>query len=254
MLRPGVHEHEIVARAQQLLFEMGSEQVEAINAVSGDRCNPHPHVFSDRLLRPGDQAFFDVIHSFMGYRTCYYRTFNVGGDLAVAARRLQAVPRVARRRDRPRPARDDHRRDRRRSGRRAEELGFPSEEACFGLQFGHGVGVGLYEPPMISRVHSLRLPRRARGGHGLRARDVLRRDRRALGGADRGGGRRDEGRQPRAHAASRRGAARRREDLRARRRPPRRDRVRDRRYDALPTRPPRGDRPRARAARSTAAG
>ena len=79
MLRPGVYEHEVVARAQQLLFEMGSEQVEAINAVSGDRCNPHPHVFTDRLLRPGDQAFFDVIHSFMGYRTCYYRTFNVGG-------------------------------------------------------------------------------------------------------------------------------------------------------------------------------
>src|SRR5215467_12206590 len=72
-LRPGVREHEIVANAQKLLFELGSEYVEAINAVSGDRCNPHPHVFSDRLLRPGDQAFFDIIHSFMGYRTCYYR-------------------------------------------------------------------------------------------------------------------------------------------------------------------------------------
>ena len=79
MLRPGVYEHQIVGRAHQLLFEMGSEHVEAINAVSGDRCNPHPHVFSDRLLRPGDQAFFDIIHSFMGYRTCYYRTFSVGG-------------------------------------------------------------------------------------------------------------------------------------------------------------------------------
>src|SRR5262245_12958560 len=78
-LRPGIREHEVVADAQRLLFELGSEQVEAINAVSGDRCNPHPHVFSDRLLRPGDQAFFDIIHSFMGYRTCYYRTFNVGG-------------------------------------------------------------------------------------------------------------------------------------------------------------------------------
>ena len=40
----------------------------------------------------------------------------------------------------------------------AEELGFPDEESCFGLQFGHGVGVGLYEPPMISRVHSLDCP------------------------------------------------------------------------------------------------
>ena len=43
MLRPGIREHEIVARAMQMLFELGSEQVEAINAVSGDRCNPHPH-------------------------------------------------------------------------------------------------------------------------------------------------------------------------------------------------------------------
>src|SRR3954451_1247030 len=34
-LRPGVHEHEIVADAMKLLFELGSEQVEAINAVSG---------------------------------------------------------------------------------------------------------------------------------------------------------------------------------------------------------------------------
>jgi hypothetical protein len=40
----------------------------------------------------------------------------------------------------------------------AEELGFPDEETCFGLQFGHGIGVGLYESPMISRVHSLESP------------------------------------------------------------------------------------------------
>jgi Xaa-Pro aminopeptidase len=40
----------------------------------------------------------------------------------------------------------------------AEELGFADEETCFGLQFGHGIGVGLYEPPMISRVHSLDHP------------------------------------------------------------------------------------------------
>jgi Xaa-Pro aminopeptidase len=40
----------------------------------------------------------------------------------------------------------------------AQELGFPDEETCFGLQFGHGIGVGLYESPMISRVHSLQNP------------------------------------------------------------------------------------------------
>ena len=29
-------------------------------------------------LRPGDPAFFDILHSYQGYRTCYYRTFAVG--------------------------------------------------------------------------------------------------------------------------------------------------------------------------------
>ena len=157
MLRPGVREHEIVARAMQLLFELGSEQVEAINAVSGDRCNPHPHVFSDRLLRPGDQAFFDVIHSFMGYRTCYYRTFNVGG---VTPSQLDAYKQCREWLDaaielvRPGTMTDQIAS----VWPTAQELGFPDEQACFGLQFGHGLGVGLYEAPMISRVHSLDHP------------------------------------------------------------------------------------------------
>jgi Xaa-Pro dipeptidase len=32
------------------------------------------------------------------------------------------------------------------------------EHAAFGLQFGHGLGVGLYEAPMISRLHSFDAP------------------------------------------------------------------------------------------------
>ncbi len=157
LLRPGVREHEIVAEAMKVLFELGSEQVEAINAVSGDRCNPHPHVFSDRLIRPGDQAFFDIIHSFMGYRTCYYRTFCVG---SASPAQIDAYKQCRQWLDdaidlvRPGATTD-------RIAEvwpTAEELGFPSEESCFGLQFGHGLGVGLYEAPMISRLHSFHDP------------------------------------------------------------------------------------------------
>ena len=153
LLRPGAREHEIVAEAQKLLFELGSEQVEAINAVSGDRCNPHPHVFSDRLLRPGDQAFFDIIHSFMGYRTCYYRTFCVGG---ATRSQLDAYKQCREWLDnaielvRPGVTTDKIAA----VWPTAQDLGFPNEESCFGLQFGHGLGVGLYEAPMISRLHS----------------------------------------------------------------------------------------------------
>ncbi|MGH2891419.1 MAG: M24 family metallopeptidase [Solirubrobacteraceae bacterium] len=153
LLRPGIREHEIVAEAQRLLFELGSEQVEAINAVSGDRCNPHPHVFSDRLLRPGDQAFFDIIHSFMGYRTCYYRTFCVGGATRSqldAYRRCREWLDASIEMIRPGVTSDAVAA----VWPSAQELGFESEEACFGLQFGHGLGVGLYEAPMISRLHS----------------------------------------------------------------------------------------------------
>jgi Xaa-Pro aminopeptidase len=157
ILRPGVREHEVVAEAQRVLFELGSEQVEAINAVSGDRCNPHPHVFSDRLIRPGDQAFFDIIHSFMGYRTCYYRTFCVGSasrsqvDAYTQCRRWldDAIDLV-----RPGATTDKIAE----VWPTAAELGFPNEASCFGLQFGHGLGVGLYEPPMISRLHSFDAP------------------------------------------------------------------------------------------------
>jgi Xaa-Pro aminopeptidase len=156
-LKPGIRENEIVALANKRLYEMGSDQVEAINAVSGERCNPHPHNFSDRLIRPGDQAFFDIIHSFNGYRTCYYRTFGVGS----------ATPSQ---RDAYRKAREwmDASINMVKPGvgtdqvaavwPAATEFGFESEMAAFGLQFGHGLGLGLHERPIISRLNSMREP------------------------------------------------------------------------------------------------
>ena len=77
-LRPGVRENECVGLVSKVLYDLGSEYVEGVNAISGERCSPHPHVYSDRLVRPGDPAFFDILHSHLGYRTCYYRCFAVG--------------------------------------------------------------------------------------------------------------------------------------------------------------------------------
>jgi Xaa-Pro dipeptidase len=55
-LKPGIRENEIVALANKRLYELGSDDVEAINAVSGERCSPHPHNFSDRIIRLGEQV------------------------------------------------------------------------------------------------------------------------------------------------------------------------------------------------------
>src|SRR4029079_9867949 len=52
-MRPGIRENDCVALVNKVLFELGSEHVEGVNAISGERCSPHPHVFTDRILRPG---------------------------------------------------------------------------------------------------------------------------------------------------------------------------------------------------------
>jgi Xaa-Pro aminopeptidase len=157
VLEPGIRENEIVALASKRLYEMGSDQVEAINAVSGERCNPHPHNFSDRIIRPGDQAFFDIIHSYNGYRTCYYRTFSVGSatpaqrDAYTKAREwMDASIRAVR----PGIGTDEVAS----VWPTATEFGFENEMAAFGLQFGHGLGLGLHERPIISRLNSMRQP------------------------------------------------------------------------------------------------
>ena len=156
-LKPGVRESELVANVTKYLFDLGSEHVDNINAVSGERCSPHPHVFSDRIIRPGDQAFFDIIQTFIGYKTCYYRTFVVG-----KANDAQ--------RDAYKRAREwiDKSIELMRPGvttdqvasvwPKAQDFGFDNEMECFGLQFGHSVGLFLHERPIISRLNSLEHP------------------------------------------------------------------------------------------------
>jgi Xaa-Pro aminopeptidase len=41
---------------------------------------------------------------------------------------------------------------------KAEEFGFPDEEAAFALQYGHGVGLSIWEKPVFSRLVSLDHP------------------------------------------------------------------------------------------------
>ena len=94
---------------------------------------------------------------FNGYRTCYYRTFAVGRasqpqrDAFKQAREWMdaAIALV-----RPGATTDEIAR----VWPEAHQYGFENEMEAFGLQFGHGVGVGLHERPIISRLNSLTEP------------------------------------------------------------------------------------------------
>jgi Xaa-Pro aminopeptidase len=162
-LKPGVKESQIVSLAAKRLYEMGSDCVEAINSISGERCSPHPHNFTDRLIRPGDQAYFDIIHSFIGYRTCYYRTFTVGSSTPA---QRDAYKRARQWMDdtiamlKPGVSTDKAAK----MLPKASDIGFESEMAAYGLNFCHGLGLALHERPLISRVNSLIKPNELKEG------------------------------------------------------------------------------------------
>jgi Xaa-Pro aminopeptidase len=156
-MKPGMSENQAVGLVSKVLYDLGSEYVEAVNAISGERCNPHPHVFSDRVLRPGDPVYYDILHSYMGYRTCYYRCFTIG---YASHAMIDAYKRCREYLDAGislvRPGRTTA--EIAAVWPKAQEFGFPNEEACFALQYGHGVGLAIWERPVISRLVSLDHP------------------------------------------------------------------------------------------------
>jgi Xaa-Pro aminopeptidase len=156
-MKPGVRENECVGLVSKVLYDMGSEHVEGVNAISGERCSPHPHVFSDRALRPGDPAYFDILHSYNGYRTCYYRTFAVGSAsqaMVDAYKKCRDILDAAVNTIKPGVTTAEIVK----LWPKAEEFGFPNEEAAFALQYGHGVGLSIWEKPIFSRLVSLEHP------------------------------------------------------------------------------------------------
>jgi Xaa-Pro aminopeptidase len=156
-IRPGVRENEVVGKIAGWLIEHGVDRISGINCVSGPRSNPHPHDYSDRMIRPGDLVFIDIMSHYLGYATCYYRTFAV----------TQATQRQ----------RDVYQRaldwlqdsievvkpgittaDIAAQWPSAKELGFEDEKSAFALAVGHGIGLSHHEKPWISRMYSLDNP------------------------------------------------------------------------------------------------
>ena len=94
---------------------------------------------------------------FMGYRTCYYRTFNVTRATPAqqdAYKKCREWLDMAIDLIKPGVTTDEV------CGvwPKAQEFGFPDELSA--LQFGHGLGLNLHERPIISRVVSISTTRR----------------------------------------------------------------------------------------------
>jgi Xaa-Pro dipeptidase len=156
-IRPGVRENEVVAKIHGWLIENGIDRITGVNCISGPRSNPHPHDYSDRLIRPGDLVYIDIISHYLGYSTCYYRTFAV----TQATQRQKAVYKRAMAWlqasiDVVRPGATTG--DVAAQWPTARELGFATEIEARGLEVGHGIGLSNHEKPFISRIFSLDNP------------------------------------------------------------------------------------------------
>jgi len=161
-LRPGLRENEVAAIAHAALWKNGVDGVGGVTPRSGPNSAPNypGRMPTDRIIQPGDLMFMDIFGaSYMGYRSCYYRTFKVG----------------------TRPTEKEKKwfkncRDYLYNAVNALKDGVTSAEVAakfppasvwnqdedyvtaFGNALGHGIGLGQYEYPIISRYQSLKFP------------------------------------------------------------------------------------------------
>jgi Xaa-Pro aminopeptidase len=154
---PGARENDLQAVAAFELHRLGCQWVSSVQVTSGPRTFPHPHLSSDRLLRPGDLVFIDIQTIYNGYQSCYYRTFCCGE----ASKEQKAAYKLAYEwmlagLAQVKPGKTTA--DVARAWPEAQVIGFASESEAFGLEYGHGLGVGLWEAPIISRAISIEHP------------------------------------------------------------------------------------------------
>lgn len=156
-IKPGVRECELVGKIYGWLIANGADRISGVNCVSGPRSNPHPHDYSDRMIRPGELVFIDIMSHYLGYATCYYRTFAVTRSTQrqrdVYKRALDWLQASI---DVVRPGVTTA--DVARVWPSAKELGYADEAAAFALALGHGIGLSHHEKPWISRAYSLDHP------------------------------------------------------------------------------------------------
>jgi len=154
--KPGMRESEVWGEATKELWRLGA-MVQGGYVTSGPNTWPkHQANTTDRVMRPGDLVYADFYNvGFNGYRSCYYRTFSLGEPTEAQ-------------REAYRTARDDlyDVLERIEPGATTDEIcrGFPDEDGenmdWYGAEefwemttnhWAHGLGLQLYEVPLIWR-------------------------------------------------------------------------------------------------------
>jgi Xaa-Pro aminopeptidase len=161
-IRPGIREKDLEAIANSEFFRLGAERT-MIQSVSGPRGLPHSHTPSDRLIQPGDIVFLDPIVILMGYRTCYYRSFCCGQPNKYQIEAYEKASKwLSDAIDVIKPGVTTA--DIAAVWPKAEEFGYRNEDEAFLQQYGHGLGLGQWERPIITRRFAFDYPQEIKEG------------------------------------------------------------------------------------------
>jgi len=160
-MKPGMTENQVAAFGFEKLYSIpGMEDVEDVIVSSGPNAWPNWRNFSDRMIRPGDLVIIDLAAlTWNGFKSCVYRTYCVGGkptdeqqatyDLAhkwlwdsiAATKPGVTTADIASKWPSAK-----------------EAWGYEEEDRAAANNWGHGLGLAQYDPPVISRIWSLDHP------------------------------------------------------------------------------------------------
>ncbi len=161
-IRPGIKENELMGIAHKVAYDEGAEVYAGMLVTSGGFGWPNSRYATDRMVRPGETVYIDIYNTaFLGYKICYYRTFSCGpatqeakDDYAEALGWLYDAINIIK------------------PGVTTKELveKWPPGPSVWGdiltkyedqtaaNNWGHGIGLALYEYPIVWRPASLEDP------------------------------------------------------------------------------------------------
>ncbi len=159
-LRPGVRDRDLVAAANDAMYRNGAEDVWAALVSSGGSGQG-----TDKIIQVGDVVVVDFVRcTYLGYNTCFYRSASVGvkPTQKVIDGYKRMYDRLTRVLDAIKPGVTTA--EVALLWESAAEKGHGLEDAVWCDDMGHGIGLWLYEYPIVNRLWSLQFPQTFEAG------------------------------------------------------------------------------------------
>jgi Xaa-Pro aminopeptidase len=159
LLRPGTVDLDVSRQCMQAAYTAGADEVPGCNFRSGPTAFDLAHERTGRILSYGDLAhgaFCGI--GYLGYKTCYVRTFSVGRPPDQRARDWykSLVDRLDRVIDAIKPGATTA--DAAQHFPPVSTWGYQDEAEVLGFEIGHGIGLHPYGYPVVNRQWSLDYP------------------------------------------------------------------------------------------------